>query len=134
MRAVASLLAVWLALGVVSAHAAEKSSAFTWLGGKSATAPKPAKGTGLKMPTLVTKMSNGTKRLVTGTKDLITPDKPPQKTQGLVAVRKADKPKPPQQSLLGRIFNPKPTPPPSTVSEWMALDQVKPYGNAKPIR
>jgi hypothetical protein len=133
MRSVATLLAVWLLLGVVHVQAAEKPSAFAWLG-KSKSSTESAKGSGLKMPPLLTKMSSGTKRVVTGTKNLVTPKKPPKKTSGVVAVRKAEKSRPPQQSMLGRIFNPQPTQPPSTVAEWMSLEQVKPYGNAKPIR
>jgi hypothetical protein len=116
------------------AMAAEAPSPLSQLRAKAGGATKTAKSTSSKKPTMLTKMTTAPKRLITGTKNLLTPKKPPQKKTGVVAIRKAEKPQAPQQGWWGRTFNPKPTPPPSTVSEWMALEQVRPYGDTKPLR
>jgi hypothetical protein len=121
-------------LASAAALAAETPSPLSQLRAKAAGATKTAKSTSARKPTMLTKMTSVPKRLIVGTKNMLTPKKPPQKKTGVVAIHKAKKPQPPQQNWWGRTFNPKPTPPPSTVSEWMALEQVRPYGDSKPIR
>jgi hypothetical protein len=133
MRIPALLLVVWLLAGT-AAVGGDTSSSLSRLGSKAAGTTKSAKSTSTKKPTMLAKMTSAPKRLITNTKNMLTPKKPPKKRQGVTAIHKDEKPQPPQQSLWGRIFDPQPTPPPSTVSEWMALEQVRPYGDSKTIR
>lgn len=120
IAAIASLVACWLLLGATSAHA-DKASRLGFN-----TDPLGKEAPAAKGPSVLDKMNAGTKRLVDNTKKLFTPDKPPVKKRGVTAVRRAQKPKPPQQSFFGRLFNPQPPPPPQTIDEWMSLDQLRP--------
>lgn len=134
MRLLALVLAVWFTAG--AAARADLPSPFAWLrGNDSSVSTKSTKGTGGRMPAVVTKMATAPKRLVTGTKNMLTPKKAARKTakRGTVAVHKAH-PEPEEQGFFGRIFNPQPEASPATVGEWMALEQVKPFGGSKPIR
>lgn len=133
MRNIALLLVVWL-LASTAALAADTTSPLARLGAKAPGATRTAKGTSAKKSTMLTKMTSAPKRLINNTKNMFTPKKPPKKKLGVTAIHKDEKPQPPQQSLWGRIFNPQPAPPPSTISEWMALEQVRPYGDSKAIR
>ncbi|REK12447.1 MAG: hypothetical protein DWQ37_11980 [Planctomycetota bacterium] len=103
------------------ACAAEGSSPLSWIGFKPKSAAT-AKG-----PSLFEKMSSGTKRFFGGTKKMFADDEPTvTKKYGTRRVHRAEKPKQPQQSFFGRLFNPQPAPPPRTIEEWMALEQVHP--------
>ncbi len=79
-----------------------------------------------KTPQVFAKMTSGTKRFVTGTKNLFVAKKPPTKTRGVTATRRAARYEPPKQGFFKRWFNPEPPPPPRTIEEWMSLDQIHP--------
>jgi len=133
MRLLSLVLAVWLVAG--SAARAELPSPFAWLrGNESSAATKTAKGTGSRATAVVTKMANAPKRLVTGTKNMLTPKKPAKKSSklGVVSVEKAE-PETAKQGFLGRLFNPQPETSPATVNEWMALEKPK-FGGPRAIR
>jgi|GEM_PF-4152080 len=133
MRLLALVLALWLVAG--SAARAELPSPFAWLrGGESSAATKTVKGTGKRATAVVTKMANAPNRLVTGTKNMLTPKKAAKKAKsGTVAVHKNDEPKSTEQGFLGRLFNPQPETSPATVNEWMALEKPQ-FGGARSIR
>lgn len=113
-----------------------------WLGSVAAQAASPFGGLGFSSgptsatrhpqptPTVLDKMSAGTKRFVSNTKDALTPKKltakKPAKKSGTSTARKAKRPEPPKQGFFKQLFNPDPPPPPKTVEEWMSLEQVHP--------
>jgi hypothetical protein len=117
-----------LALASFWTLATQAASPFGWLGfsnGPTSAARQPQ-----PTPTVFNKMSAGTKRLVSNTKDALTPDKKPTKKptkkSGSTTVRKAKRPPAPKQGFFKQLFNPEPPPPPETVQEWMSLEQVYP--------
>jgi hypothetical protein len=77
-------------------------------------------------PAAFSKLTSGTKRLASNTKNLFVARKPPAKKLGVTATRRAERPQPPKQNFFKRWFNPEPPPPPQTVDEWMSLEQVHP--------
>jgi hypothetical protein len=112
-----------------AAQAAEAASPLAWLGfGKASS--QAAKTTEVKSatapPAVFAKMTHGTKRFVSNTKNLFVPKKPPAKRRGLTATYHAHRPEPPKQSFFKRLFGPEPPPPPKTVNEWMSLEQMHP--------
>ncbi len=131
MRLLAVVLAVWLAAG--SAARADLPSPFAWLrGNESSTATKTLKGTGKRATAVVTQVANAPKRLVTGTKNILTPKKTSSKKPKQGTVRKEDS-KAAEQGFLGRLFNPQPETSPATVNEWMALEKPE-FGGTRSIR
>jgi hypothetical protein len=77
-----------------------------------------------KSPSLATKMSDGTKRLASGTKNLFTAKKPTSRGMSHAQSSKFSRDEKP--GLLKSMFNPEPPPPPKTIKEWMSLKQVHP--------
>ncbi len=132
MRLLAVVLAMWLAAG--SAARADLPSPFAWLrGNETSTATRTLKGTGKRASAVVTQVANAPKRLVTGTKHMLTPKKSAKKPKlGTVAVRKKDS-ETAEQGFLGRLFNPQPETSPATVNEWMALEKPE-FGGTRSIR
>ena len=128
MRNPTLLLLAWLLLGATESQAAFPSLPKFWGKDQAAATTTSAKGgSAFKKPAVLTKMSSGTKRMVSNTKNLLTPKKPAKGPKlGVTSTRRAEKPQAPQQSWFGRTFNPQPTPPPRTMGEWMALEQPLP--------
>jgi hypothetical protein len=128
MAAVGSLVVCCCVALAPQAHAAQASSPFSWLGfGKSkAQTAKTTNVSQTSAPQVFTKMGDGTKKLVSNTKNLFVAKKPPVKKRGVTATHRAAKPEVPKQSLFKRMFNPEPPPPPRTVGEWMSLEQIHP--------
>jgi hypothetical protein len=77
-------------------------------------------------PAVVSKMTDGTRRLVSNTKSMLMPSKPaPVRKSGTTAIHKknATENKP---GFFTSWFAPKPPQTPRTIKEWMALKQPKP--------
>jgi hypothetical protein len=82
-------------------------------------------GGGVKTPAVFTKMSSGTKQIVTNTKNLFSFRKPgasDEKAGGKYAFRPDHK----EPGFFYKLFHPEPTPPPRTIDEWLSLEQVHP--------
>ncbi len=128
MRILTPLLIAGLMLGATESRAAFPSMPSLWGKSQTTTATTSAKGgSAFKKPAVLTKMSSGTKRMVTNTKNLLSPKMPSKEPKlGVTSIKRAEKQQAPQQSWFGRMFNPQPTPPPRTMGEWMALDQPLP--------
>lgn len=128
MAAILSLVVGCCTALVPQAHAAQANSPFSWLGfSKSkAHAAKTTNVSHTSAPQVFSKMGDGTKKLVSNTKNLFVAKKPPVKKRGVTATHRAPKPEVQKQSFFKRIFNPEPPPPPRTVGEWMSLEQVHP--------
>lgn len=117
------------AVSASATRADEKSSPFSWLGfgsHKSGAVATTNVSRTSKTPQAFAKMTSGTKRFFTNTKSLFVAKKPPAKKRGVTATRRAARPEPPKQNIFKRLFNPEPPPPPRTVEEWMALEQIRP--------
>jgi hypothetical protein len=77
-----------------------------------------------KSPSVVTKMSAGTRRLANNTKSMLTPKKPA--TRGTKVVQSSKKATDEKPGFFKSMFAPEPPPPPKTIKEWMSLKQVHP--------
>lgn len=132
MRYLILLVAIWCAAGTVAR--ADLPSPFGWLrrGGGSQAATKSTKWTGGQASAVVTKVAGAPKRLVTGTKNMLTPKKPAKKSNhlGTVAVHKKGEPAAQEPGFLERLFGSEPESSPSTVNEWMALEKPK-FGGSR---
>ena len=128
IAAIGPLLVCCLAASVPPARG-EGFSPFSWLG-FGRTESQDVRTTNVsktsKTPQVFAKMTSGTKRFVDGTKNLFVAKKPPAKTRGVTATRRAKRYEPPKQSFFKRWFNPEPPPPPRTIEEWMSLEQIHP--------
>jgi hypothetical protein len=97
--------------------------------GANAGAPESAAGhdsAAMAKPAVVTKMTNGTRRLVSNTKNMLMPSKPATvRKSGTTAIHKknATENKP---GFFKSWFAPQPPQTPRTIKEWMALKQPKP--------
>lgn len=115
------------AVAVPRAEAGDGCSPFCWLGCCRHDA-QPVGTTNVantsKTPPVFARMTSGTKRFVTGTKNLFVAKKPAAKKRGVTATRRAARPAPPKQGFFKRWFNPEPPPPPRTIEEWMSLEQI----------
>jgi hypothetical protein len=134
MRRVATFLAIWLILGAQAQ--AEFPFPFSWLrGNDQSAAAKPTKWTGGRTSTIVTKMADAPKRLVTGTKNILTPKKTSAKSKKPTSSSgpKQHANQATEQGFLGRLFNPQPESRPATVNEWMALEKPE-FGGTRAIR
>lgn len=134
MRLLALVLTMWMAAG--TAARADLPSPFGWLrGNESSAATKSTTWTGGRATAAVTKMAKTPQRLVTRTKNMLTPKKTAKKKSselGVVSVEEDDS-EVPRQGFLGRLFNPEPETSPATVNEWMALEKPK-FGGSRSIR
>lgn len=131
-------LALMLAMLVTAGAAARADlpSPFTWLRGNEAAAEtKSTKWTGGRASAVVTKVAGAPKRLVTGTKNMLTPKKPAKKTKqlGTVAIHKKEQPQTAQPGFFGRLFGSEPEPAPSTVNEWLSQEKPK-FGTTRTMR
>ncbi|MEX0678195.1 MAG: hypothetical protein WD063_14020 [Pirellulales bacterium] len=128
IAAILPLLVCYFAASVPPARA-EGCSPFGWLCCSRHT-PQAIETTNVsntsKTPPVFTKMTGGTKRFVSGTKNLFVAKKPPAKKRGVTATHRAARAEPPKQGFFQRWFNPEPPPPPRTVEEWMSLEQIHP--------
>lgn len=112
--------------------AAELLSPSTWFGGgsgKTTLSSKPnSKSSLLKAPPVVGKMTNGTKRLLSSPTSIFKPKTKPKpvKKSGTTKVTKAKRTEPEKEGFFKSILNPEPPPPPKTIKEWMALEQIHP--------
>jgi hypothetical protein len=114
--------------------AAESSSMGRWFSfgkGKPNAQAKTTNASGtsksIKTPQVVTKMTDGTKRLVSNTANVFTPGKTTTtRKSGTTGFVKAQKPPQEKQGFFKSMFNPEPPPPPKTVKEWMSLKQIHP--------
>ena|SRR5262245_13482313 len=77
-------------------------------------------------PTVLTKMTDGTKRFVSSTTNMFAPKKHVTRKSGTTAIHRAKVPERPKQGFFQQLFKPEPPPPPKTVKEWMSLKQVHP--------
>jgi len=82
-------------------------------------------GRGVKTPAVFTKMSSGTKRIVTNTKNLLSFDRP-DPLDGKAGRKYAFHPDAKKPGFFYKLFHPAPAPPPQTIGEWMSLEQVHP--------
>jgi hypothetical protein len=79
-------------------------------------------------PSMLARMSSGTKRLVSSTKSIFSPKKPAAKKPragtagGTYSLRQKEQ----EPSFFRKLFSSEPPPPPKTVKEWMSLEQVHP--------
>ena len=100
------------------------------LGGKEVASASPKKDanatTASKTPQLLSKMTGGTKRLVSNTTGMFKPKTVTTRKSGLTGVQKAKKPEQPKQGLIQSMLHPEPPPPPKTIKEWMSLKQIHP--------
>jgi len=96
--------------------------ALAWLalGVPLCAAEKPAS------PSVLTKMSNTTKRAVNNTKNALTPKKTVAKNTGATKTYKPKAVKEEKPGFFKSLFNPEPPPPPKTIKEWMSLKQIHP--------
>lgn len=116
-------------IGAASCSAAELLSPSTWFrgGGKTTLSSKPnPKGSLLKAPPVVGKMTNGTKRLLTNPTSIFKPKPKQVNKSGTTKVTKAKRSEPGKQGFFKSMFNPEPPPPPKTIKEWMSLEQIHP--------
>ncbi len=82
-------------------------------------------GRSVRSPAVFTKVSTGTKRFVTGTKNLLSFKKPAAKRppgSAKYSLRSNHK----EPGFFYKLFHPEPPPPPRTIDEWMSLEQVHP--------
>jgi hypothetical protein len=77
-----------------------------------------------KSPSLVTRMSDSTKRFASGTKNLFAPKK--STSRGVKSVQASKVAKDEKPGAFKSMFTPDPPPPPKTIKEWMSLKQVHP--------
>lgn len=82
-------------------------------------------GTGVKSPAVLTKVSSGTRRFVTGTMNLLSFKSAARKQNPSPATR-AIQPDHKQPGFFYKLFHPAPPPPPKTIDEWMSLEQIHP--------
>lgn len=112
-----------LSVGTVRAATEGQSRGYFGLSSKKIL---PSKRTESK-PTVITKMTNSTKRLVSNTTNKLTPKKnAATKKSGTTAVYPKQTNKDEKQGFFKSMFNPEPPPPPKTVKEWMQLKQIHP--------
>jgi hypothetical protein len=129
-----SLFGALLLLIAMSAPAtAESSSMARWFNfgkGKPKAQAKTTNAAGTskstKTPQVVTKMTDGTKRLVSNTTNVFTPSKTTTRKSGTTGMEIAKKPPQEKQGFFKSMFNPEPPPPPKTIKEWMSLKQIHP--------
>ncbi len=75
---------------------------------------------------MIGKMTDGTRRLVNGTKSMLLPKKQqPVRKSGTTAIHKKNA-EPPKQGFFHSWFHSEPPQTPRTMREWMALKQVQP--------
>lgn len=79
-----------------------------------------------KMPAMVTKMTGGTKRLVTNTANKLSPKKTTTRKSGTTGLVRAKDPREEKPGFFQSLFHPEPPPPPKTIKEWMSLKQIHP--------
>ena len=131
-RSLFGALSLLIAMSLVPAPAAAESSSMArWFSfGKGKTQAKTTNASGtsksIKTPQVVTKMTDGTKRLVSNTTNIFTPGKTTTRKSGTTNVEKAKKPPQEKQGFFKSMFNPEPPPPPKTIKEWMSLKQIHP--------
>jgi hypothetical protein len=127
-------LALLIAMNLTPVSAAADSSAmarwFSFGKDKSKAQAKTTSASGTskssKTPQVVTKMTDGTKRLVGNTTSVFKPSKPTTRKSGTTNIEIAKKPPQEKQGFFKSLFNPEPPPPPKTIKEWMALKQIHP--------
>lgn len=131
-RSVFGALTLLIVMSLTAAPATAESSAMArWFSfGKDKARAKTTNASGtsksIKTPQVVTKMSDGTKRLVSNTTNIFTPGKTTTRKSGTTNVEKAKKPPQEKQGFFKSMFNPEPPPPPKTIKEWMSLKQIHP--------
>lgn len=133
-RSVFGALSLLIAMSFAPASAAAESSAmarwFSFGKDKPHAQAKTTNAAGtsksIKTPQVVTKMTDGTKRLVSNTTNIFTPGKTTTRRSGTTNVEKAKKPPQEKQGFFKSMFNPEPPPPPKTIKEWMSLKQIHP--------
>lgn len=127
---------LFLALGLVALSAATAQAAwdspFTgWFGSgkdKSVAKTSTAQRTSgkLKTPRVVTKMTDGTKRLASNTTGMLTPKKATTRKSGTTDIKRAKNSKQEKPGFFKSLFSSEPPPPPKTIKEWMSLKQIHP--------
>lgn len=133
-RSLFGALLLLIAMSFSAAPAsAEPSSMARWFSfgkGKSKPQAKTTNASGTskstKTPQVVTKMTDGTKRLVSNTTNIFTPGKTTTRKSGTTGIEIAKKPPQEKQGFFKSMFNPEPPPPPKTIKEWMSLKQIHP--------
>ena len=93
-------------------------------GGEASVVPV-ANHTAYKSPNVMAKMGNGTKKLVTNTKNLLTFNKSGT-NQNTMTAGYSTRTKHKEPGFFYKLFHPEPPPPPQTVKEWMSLEQIHP--------
>jgi hypothetical protein len=93
-------------------------------GGEVSVVPV-ANATAYKSPTMIGKMSHGTKKLMTNTKNLLT-FKKSAANQNTMTAGYTTRTKHKEPGFFYKLFHPEPPPPPQTVKEWMSLEQIHP--------
>lgn len=122
-----AILTLALATQLAAAGAAaELLSPSTWFGGGKTTLSTKPKSSLLKTPPVVSKMSDGTKRLLSSPTKMFKPKPKPIKKSGTTNIIKAKRPEAEKQGFFKSMFSPEPPPPPKTIKEWMSLKQVHP--------
>lgn len=125
----ALLMVALSATCATSCAAAELLSPSTWFGGggKTTLSSKPTtKSSLLKAPPVVGRMTSGTKRLLSTPTSIFKSKPKPVKKSGITKVTKAKRTEPEKEGFFKSIFNPELPPPPKTIKEWMALEQIHP--------
>ena len=135
---VAQILFIALSIASIQAGAARAESDSSWwcpFGCCHANPDKPGASvtqvsntsSAAKKPAVLTKVSASTKRLVNGTKNMLSFKKPtaPVKRSGVIATH-SSRPKQEAPGFFQKLFHPEPPPPPKTIEEWMSLKQVHP--------
>jgi hypothetical protein len=86
-----------------------------------------ARGKG-EPPTVMARMTSGTKRFVSNTKNLFVPKKsePARPKTTSIRARQSARDQYETPGFFYRLFHPEPPPPPQTIDEWMSLKQIHP--------
>jgi len=134
IRSLFRALSLLIAMSFAAAPAAAESSSMArWFSFGKGNAKSQAKTTNASgtskskgTPQVVTKMTDGTKRLVSNTANIFKPGTTTTRRSGTTNVETAKKPEQEKQGFFKSIFNPEPPPPPKTVKEWMSLKQIHP--------
>jgi hypothetical protein len=122
---IARSVSLAIVVGIFAGLTAPAASGSSWFGSgtgdKSKTTAKASKS-----PTVVAKMTDGTKRLVSNTTGIFKPKTVTIRKSGLTGTKNPKKSEPEKQGFFQSIFHPEPPPPPKTIKEWMSLKQIHP--------
>ena len=123
-RILLSLAAVSFAVLVVASPAGIADGGSLWPFSSTSAAPpaaKPAAAPAAKSPSVLTKLSNGTKSLLTKTKNALTPKAAPKRVSIEPPNPYMPKTQTPKKAWFDGLLAKKPPPKPKTPSEWIGL-------------